>query len=252
MPWIALSPLFTHMQVFFRRSSPKTDRSSDIEPGDDRAIIDPVAVVTGVAMITIDVRSNIKQVESRFATLATDVRQRAAVRALNATIQQSKSRMARQISREFMITAATARDRLKISRAQFSGGIGKLEATLAASQRSRGRGMNLIAFVERKVSLAELRRRRRRGDGMARQLRFQIRRTGGKKIIPGAFIQNAGRTVFIRSGKNRYPIRALSTIDVPQMFNTRRINSAVREYMMDRFSINYARELRAIMRGFAK
>ena len=46
---------------FFSRSSPKTDRSSGIETGDDRAIIDPVAVVTGVAMITIDVSRRAKK-----------------------------------------------------------------------------------------------------------------------------------------------------------------------------------------------
>jgi len=98
--------------------------------------------------------------------------------------------------------------------------------------------------------LAEARRRSRRGT--MNQLHFQIKRAGGKKMIKGAFIGNKGRTVFIREGRERLPIKALATIDVPQMFNARRINSIVRAVMLKRFETNFRRELRAVLKGFAR
>lgn len=50
---------------------------------------------------------------------------------------------------------------------------------------------------------------------------FKIKRNGPRKLIPGAFLINDGKTVMIRVGKQRLPIKALQTINVAQMFNTR-------------------------------
>jgi len=36
------------------------------------------------------------------------------------------------------------------------------------------------------------------------------------------------------------------------MFNTKRINQVVRQVMTDRFSANFQRELRTVLKGFAK
>ena len=86
----------------------------------------------------------------------------------------------------------------------------------------------------------------------ALELRFQVKRSGGKKLIKGAFIGNQGRTVFIREGKQRLPLKALNTIDVPNMFNTKRINEVVRKAMVARFPSAFQRELRAAMGGWLK
>jgi len=78
------------------------------------------------------------------------------------------------------------------------------------------------------------------------ELVFQFLKSGASKVIgaqggkSGAFIGNAGRTVFRRTGeaniiatkgmhkgKSREPIESVQVIDVPQMFNTRVINQAV-------------------------
>ena len=59
-----------------------------------------------------------------------------------------------------------------------------------------------------------------------RKLRVKVKR-GSTKPLPGAFIGNKGRTVFRRVGKKRLPIEPVQTIDVAQMFNTRRINEVV-------------------------
>ena len=89
-------------------------------------------------------------------------------------------------------------------------------------------------------------------SGKRQQLRFKIRRDSGNKQITGAFIGNKGRTIFIREGKGRLPIKAVNTIDVVQMFNVKRINLAVRETLLAGLEANFDRELRVVLEGYAK
>lgn len=201
-------------------------------------------------MIKISIRNNFPQVAAQLNRLSQDVGDKAMVRALNKTVDQGKTEMSRKISQEFRISRADAVQRLAVRKASVKGGALRFEAILEATRRGKGRSMNLIHFVEQKVTLAEAKRRRKAGD--LAQLRFQIKRTGGKKVLPGAFIANKGRTVFIRTGKQRLPIKALNTIDVVQMFNTQRINSVVREVMLKKFDANFRRELRAVLKGYVK
>lgn len=201
-------------------------------------------------MTTISIRNNFPAVAAQLDRLGLDVGNKAVVRAINKTIDQGKTQMARQISQEFRVSVGTVKQRLRVYKASARGGSFRFVATLDATKGS-GRSMNLIAFVTRgKVSKASTKRTGR--ADLAGQLQFQIKRGGGKKAIKGAFIGNAGRTVFIRTGKKRLPIRALNTIDVPQMFNTRRVNKVVKQIMLDKFPANFERELSSILRGFAK
>lgn len=202
-------------------------------------------------MTTISIRNNFPEVAAKLNQLGMDIGNKAVVRALNTTIDQGKTQMARQISQEFRVSVGTAKGRLKVFKASARNGAFRFVAILEATKKAKGRSMNLIAFVNKgKVSKASAKRSGR--TDLAGQLQFQIKRGGGKKAIKGAFIGNAGRTVFIRTGKDRLPIKALNTIDIGQMFNTRRVNKVVRQVMLDKFPANFQRELRAVLGGFAK
>lgn len=202
-------------------------------------------------MTTISIRNNFPEVAARLNQLGMDIGNKAVVRAINTTIDQGKTQMARQISQEFRVSVGTAKDRLKVFKASARNGAFRFVATLEATRKDPGRSMNLIAFVTKgKVSKASAKRSGR--ADLAGQLQFQIKRSGGRKSIKGAFIGNMGRTVFIRTGKDRLPIKALNTIDIGQMFNTRRVNKVVRQVMLDKFPANFQRELRAVLGGFAK
>lgn len=198
---------------------------------------------------TISIRNNFPQVAARLDRLAKDVGNRALVRALNATVVQAKPAMARQIAKEFRITSSQAKARLDVRRARSKAGHLRFEASLLATRKTKGRGMNLIHFV---IGGRPVRNRK----GTLAQLKMQIKRGGGRKVIKGAFIatnrKTGGEAVFVRDGKARYPIKTLTTVDVPQMFNTRRINSVIRTLMLQRFEINFNREMGAVLRGFAK
>lgn len=203
---------------------------------------------------TFSIRDNFPKIAAQLDRLALDVGKKAMVRALNKTIGQGQTQMARTISKEFRISVGVAKDRLNVRRAFLKGAGGStfsFKARLEATRRRKGRSMNLIAFVSNsKVSKASAKRQGK--AALAGQLQLQIKRSGGKKVIPGAFIGNDGRTVFIRKGNKRLPIKPINTIDVPQMFNTRRVNSVVREVMLKNFNANFQRELRAILKGFAR
>lgn len=195
---------------------------------------------------SISVRHNFPDIAAKLDSLPENIGHKAMVRAMNKTIDQGKTEMARSISREFRIAVGKAKERLAVRKAYIKGGTLHFSAELLAGNKAKGRSMNLINFVGAKPSP------RRTKKGTAKQLPFQIKRGGGKKTITGAFVGNKGRTVFIRTGKDRLPIRALNTIDVPQMFNTKRINSVVRTVMLQKFSANFARELRSVLGGWKR
>ncbi len=199
---------------------------------------------------TINVRTNFPDIAARMDRLPKEIGDKALVRSMNKTIDQGKTEMARGISREFRLTVAKAKERLAVRKAYAKGGVLHFQAELLATSKAKGRSMNIIAFVENKTTLGQARKRAKAGT--LNQLHFQIKRSGGKKIIPGAFIGNKGRTVFIREGKGRLPIKAVNTIDIPQMFNTKRINIVVRKVMLNRLGANFKRELRSVLGGWAR
>ncbi len=198
--------------------------------------------------VTIGIRHNFPDVAASLSRLAVNVGNKAVARALNTTVSQGRTAMAREISKEFRVTVGQAKERLDIRRATAKGGALRLEAALLATRRGKGRGMNLIHFVTRIPA--------RTKKGKFGQVQFQIKRGGGRKQIKGAFVatnrKTGGRAVFIREGKARMPIKTLTTIDIPQMFNTRRINSVIRTVMLQRFEINFQRELRSVLKGYAR
>lgn len=193
-------------------------------------------------MVTVAIKTNVLDVQGALDRLHLEIRERAAVSAVNKTMAKAKTRMGRAIVSEYRVTAGQVRERLMVQPAKFIRGRAVITAVLSGGRRDGKRGMNLIAFMERSVSLAQARKRARAGT--LEQLHFQIKRAGGKVLIPGAFIGNKGRTVFKRVGKTRLPIEAVHTIGIEQMFNARRINRVVVEAMRNDFPEIFAHEVK--------
>jgi hypothetical protein len=168
------------------------------------------------------ISTNFPTVTTAMATMREDIGRQALARAMNRTLDQARTRMQREITSEFNVSAGYVRERLSVRRA-FGGGRLEISASLIGGKGSK-RSANIIAFVEKSVTLAQARKRAK--DGTLQVLRVKVKR-GSTKPLPGAFIGNKGRTVFKRVGKKRLPIEAVRTIDVAQMFNTKRINEVV-------------------------
>lgn len=200
-------------------------------------------------MVALTIKTDFKSVQKSLSQLSDNLQQRVVPAALNKVVAKANTTMIREITSEFNIKVAEVRANLRVIRAKrdFSKWYAQLDPF---AKNKAGRGLNVIRFTETKISLAEGRRRAKAGN--QQDLRFQIKRAGGKKTIKGAFIGNRGRTVFVRTGKERLPIKAVTTVDVPQMFNTRRINNKVIARINAEMSVEFDRAIKAALAGSFK
>lgn len=182
----------------------------------------------------ISIKTSLAEVQKRMDELQSNVRTKATVSAVNKTMEQARTQMVREITSEYALKAGYVRDRLRIRRASFKQGAFSVEASLAGGDGKR-RSANVMAFGARQV---------RKGVSV------KIKKAGGRQIITGAFIANQGRTVFQRVGSKRLPIKPVRTIDVPSMFNQKRINSAVVAAITDKFPAIFEREARFYVARF--
>ena len=189
----------------------------------------------------LSIQTNFPQVRKALSNLSTAVRGPATASAINKTLDYGATLMGRLIVSEFNVKLQYVRERLRFRRATAKGGV-NISGSLIGGKDGAKRSANIIAFVEKKTSLADARRRRKAGT--LNQLFVKIKRTAPAKPLPGAFIGNHGRTVFRRVGKERLPIEPVQVIDVAQMFNTKRINGKVVIAMQAKFPEIFNREAR--------
>lgn len=174
------------------------------------------------------VQTNFPEIANLLNELGDGIATQATARSLNATMAQAKTAMSKEIRAKYVLSASKVNESLKVRKASARDGLFDLEASLE-SPSQRGRSLNLINFGAKQT---------------LKGVSIKISRDGGRKLIPGAFIANKGRTVFKRVGKERLPIKALQTIDVAQMFNVKKINEAVVSAINQRFPVIFERELK--------
>ena len=185
----------------------------------------------------ITIETNFPQVQRALQGLQREVADKATARALNATIAQARTQMSREIRQEFAVDTRFVGQRLRIKRATFFNGRLGLEAALDAQEKPRS--ANVIRFGAKAGKAG---------------VTVKIKRGQPRKLIRNAFIGNKGRTVFTRQpgtkmasrkwgGKHGEQIEPVQTIDLPQMFNARRIKAAVVAAMEARFPAIFEREL---------
>ena len=182
----------------------------------------------------LSISTNFPEVERALDAMRTDIANKALASALNKTTALAKTAMSREIRAEFVLPAAKVGAALRVNRARAVAGRFFLEASLE-SPAKRGRSLNLASFGARQT-----------GKGVS----FKVKRNGPRQMIPGAFLINGGKTVMIRVGKGRLPIKALQTIDVAQMFNTRRINARVVRMIEQRLPDVFVNEARYFTNRF--
>ena len=207
-------------------------------------------------MIRIDVKAEFGDVLKMLDGIARELQPKILSRSLNAIGDTVKVQARKEIGAEYNLPASEISKLLRVRRADFRAG--RLSVEVIAESR-RGRSLNLIRFVERSVTMAEARRRRK--GGTLDLLRVQIKRKGGKKVLgtpdwaagkPFIATANGGTFVAARTTSARSPIRAVQTIDVPSMFNTKRINALLVGTIRAKFPAAFRREFDAALRGYVK
>lgn len=202
--------------------------------------------------------TGLREVSAMLDQLPDRLRDTAAQMAVNKTADKARAETTRAIRAEFNIDSARVRNSLRIRRASRK--FDTIEAVLNVfgSGTKRGRSLNLVHFLEKKVTMAAW--GRRKAEGTERVLRFRIKRGGKMVTIDGAFLGNNGRTVFRRipgsvmksrsdskGVKYREAIEPLQVIDVPQMFTTRRINKRIMDKIAADLPVETARAIRAVI-----
>lgn len=195
-------------------------------------------------MIRLSLSHDIGQLSQQLNKMRAELQDKAIAAAINRTADQAKTAAVRDITSTFNLRAADVRVRIEIKRAT------RRSINVEARLRTPGRrSLNLIRFAETKVTLAELRRRRKRDF---RGLVIRVRRTGVRTELRHAWIGNNGRTIFDRVGKERYPIQALQALDVPQaMFSdvgVEHLKAAIETV----FPKNLQHEIERLTRGLAR
>lgn len=172
--------------------------------------------------LRIDVRSNLRQAVIEFQVRTEKVVAAATLRALNRTATSVRAEGVRRIRERYNLKAGTVRKQLRIDRATRN----RLVSAVAAS----GRPIPLVEFAARQ---------NRRG--------VSVKVTRQRKTVSGVFIakMKSGHVgVYKREGKSRLPIRELFSVSLPQTFTQKQILAAMRKTAVERFGIEFTRELR--------
>jgi hypothetical protein len=202
-------------------------------------------------MITINIKADFDATIARLKAKGKAV-ERAQVSALNKAAAQSRTQMQRAITSTYNLSAGFVKERLSVRRA-FRNGALAFSADLLGSDRKRS--MNLIHFAQSRLSgkeKAAWRKQASEGRKFTRPpIPFIIKRGGGRVYVKGAFVGNDGRTVFMREGKSRLPIKAAQTIGVKGMFRSRKNTGEVTSWLRANLPRIFESELRYYM-GRAK
>lgn len=173
--------------------------------------------------LRIDVRSDIKEVVARLQADVDRLLPQATARALNRTATTVRAQATRRIRERYNLKAGVIRAQLRINRADRN----RLTAEVIAS----GRPIPLIEFSARQT----------RAGVSVRVIR------GQRKVRRHAFIakMHTGHVgVFERTSSKRLPIKELFSVSLPVAFARKEILAALEQVAVERFRIEFERELR--------
>lgn len=191
--------------------------------------------------------------------LPADLRDRAAVAAINKTAAKANTEVNRAIRDEFAVDAGMVRNSISVRRASAKSPT-SIQAVLDifGSPNKRGRSLNMIHFLAavkfagRAARLRGAKVKAGQLKTLAQQIGFVIKRGGGLKEISGAFLGNKGRTIFVRTGKGRLPIEPLQVIGISQMFTTERVRRRVMDRIERELVVETERAVKMVMERFGR
>jgi hypothetical protein len=185
----------------------------------------------GIVKINVDIRG-IEAVQKKLRGLSEKMRQEVLSPAINKAAKKAQVEVNRAIREDYFVKADEVRNAISLRQARRD----DLQAVIDVfgSKSRRGRSANMIRFLA-VLQAAGFATKTRGAVGVTKsdvrklgaQLGFRVRRDGGVKQIKGAFVANKGRTVFIRTGDKRLPIKPVQVIGFSQMFASKKISRRV-------------------------
>lgn len=203
-------------------------------------------------MLTINLEG-MDRIKLKLQAIANDLKEGEVMQmAINKTADKAQAEINRAIRDEYAVKADEVRNAISLRRAAK----GQMQAVINifGSKNKRGRSLNMIHFLAalQAAGVAVKTRgaagvRKRDLKALGGQLGFLIKKGGGLKKIEGAFLGNKGRTVFMREGKARLPIKPMQVIGFGQMFNSRKIRDRVMAKASADLKVEVDRAIKAIV-----
>ncbi len=182
--------------------------------------------------VRVSVRSDMKRMVAEFA-LERKKANKATMRALNRALDKVATETGREIRKTYNVKAGAIRKALSKRRASGS--------NLSARMIVEGVRLGLIEFDARWT----------RKMPIGATVRIKV--AGGRKPVRGAFIASNTATgyrgVWRRVGRERYPIRNLRSISIPQAFSNKAVVAALEKHAAETFNKNLLQQLRYLTGG---
>jgi len=200
--------------------------------------------------IKVDVRG-LAQVKQKLSGLERGMKAKVLQPAINKVAAKARAEINRAIPQEFNVKASEVRNAIELRQARG----GRLEASLSVfgSARRKGRSLNMIHFLAAVQAAGQaMKTRGAKGkkselEALRKQIGFLVKKGTAIKKIDGAFVGNRGRTVFMRDGNARLPIKPVQVIGFGQMFNSRRINRRVLDKINQELPVEVERALKMML-----
>lgn len=185
-----------------------------------------------MTQVSLDVRSNIDRVVAEFKATTSGKVRKATYRALNRALDKAATETSRQIRKIYNVRDRAVKRAMKKRRAHAK--------SLFARLTIEGARIGLIEFSARQTK-----------PGVT----VQIRKDGGRKLVKSAFIntrrwrswqdgaEQSHRGVFRRVGKERYPIRYLRSVSIPQQFANKAVLEAIQSIAVMTFEKNFEQQM---------
>lgn len=187
-------------------------------------------------MIRVEVKSEFAGALSSLDNLQRNLRDTVIARTLNRIADQTKTQAVREIAGEFNLPANKVRDRIKVSRAFAAK---ELTVTITVPSRFGKRALNVVSFGARKLA---------RG-GVSVKIKRAGRRQTGDQWFMLTNKRTGGTFVARRIGKAKGAIEPVRTVDVGQMFNAQRTQSALLSNIRAKFPRELDRQLSYAIRS---
>jgi hypothetical protein len=203
--------------------------------------------------VTVSVRTNIDKNVLAIGKITSAIKDKATIRAINHAAKKVRTETDRRITKVYNIKKKDIKSHMKVDFAH------KGQAVLAATLTMSGTPIPLINFAAKAKNPWNVpgRPHKKKGGGVT----VKIKKTGGKKLIPSAFITTtkSGReSVFIRTnvpgapqvkgGSQPYdpPIVTLRSVSLPSMFASKAISDALQLVALRQFNKEYERQVRLL------
>lgn len=175
--------------------------------------------------------TGLDEVQKQIGRLSSEMQQgKALSAAINKVASKAQVEIRRTVTERYQIRADEVRGSLNLQSAR-SGNPADITAiiNIFGSLSKKGRSLNMAHFLAavqaagRAVKVRGAKGTKKQLAALEKQIGFAIKRGGGIKTIPGAFVGNKGRTIFMRTGPGRLPIKPVQVIGVSQMFSSKAI-----------------------------